>query len=314
MERIQNRTCHTLLPVSCACTFATADQSGPDSQSFCSSRFEVNNHKTCPLAPLLLEPSTRVSNKMPATWNDLSNEIRKIIIEYVVAGKTVTFVPRHAATRATRKKEDEEAQEPARFPLLLVSKQFLTYAELNDAVLKNATIKNESVRDLVAIDARFGKGGIENIRALLLVCRLRWRSPASLPEIPPKVRSRLKRLQKMTVSIDLQGPSMFDHPNLSDLVKVAKGQRLPEHPDEPWRVKTEAVRQHLQAIFEDLLYNLARRATQSVVKFLGEMPEESFERVIRFNITTRDPSCYQGLKEVCVCRALLISTDIFIAC
>lgn len=217
---------------------------------------------------------------MPTGWNDLSNEIRKIIIEYVIADKTVTFVPRHAATRGARKKDQAIAGQPPHFPLLLVSKQFLTYAELNDALLKNATIKYESGRDLTALDGRFGKGGIESLRSLHLDF-----SQVSQLRIPSKLEKRLKQLQKMTVTIKNARAWLQPNTTLREVVKVAKGQQIPSRDAGLWsneQITTETIGIRLRHLLDNCIMGSSRNFTAWLLEFLRVTPEEPFERSVRF--------------------------------
>lgn len=246
---------------------------------------------------------------MPAGWNDLSNEIRKIIIEYVVADKTVSFTPRHAATRGARKKHETIAQEPPHFPLLLVSKQFLTYAELNDAVLKNATINYQSERDLTMLDARFGKGGIENIRTLRLDYSVttRWVSSRhTLPKIPSKLQSRLQRLQKITADIKLNRLYQDTHVSVLEVITVAKGQCLSPDADllHPWIRTTAGVQAFTRGILQMFLYRFRGKAFQWFVEFLEQRSEETFEKLVRFELDEYHLTCRQHLQEVGVISAV----------
>lgn len=249
---------------------------------------------------------------MPATWNDLSNEIRKIIIEYVVADKTVNFLPRHAATRRARKEDEANAQEPAHFPLLLVSKQFLTYAELNDAVLKNATIKYQDARDLNALDGRFGKGSIENIRSLCLDLSLSLdegsRPKVGQLKIPSRFQSRLRRMQKITVKYTWDAVWVGNDLSLADLIQVAKGHRVLArlsgyHDDDlistwPSTITMERAKKHLRNIMNLLLRGYVGDLLRWFVKILVTTPEERFERVVQFDVFGFDPLSFERFLEV----------------
>lgn len=227
-------------------------------------------------------------DKMPATWNDLSNEVRKIIIEYVVANKIVIFVPPRVATRSEiKKKEDNNNDEQPQFPFLLVSKRFLTILELNDAVFKTATIQFQQSRDLWAVDTSFARGSIEQIRSLSLSLRSHYqRLPCGLSV---KTLSRLERLQKLVYDYRI-ARVMY---SLNVLTMAAKGQ-LPSSlvkrrdPIYPELFSLQHILMNTQSIFKWFLMLFRVREKKWIAKFLEEAQDRPFERTIQFKMSNYD--------------------------
>ncbi|KAK5941416.1 hypothetical protein PMZ80_006694 [Knufia obscura] len=173
-----------------------------------------------------------------AFWYDLPAEVKQNILEHLVVGLHVKFEPRHAATRATRNAKQEEKDKEADSTntdglnsLLLVSKKFLTYNELEGALLTNATICIQDLRAFKVLEKRYGKEGLAMIRTMMIDPKMtRYemaRAGTRFPDLHSCLKTKMSNMQKITISLTTRFRGHFDcYLTYVEAINIAKGHSL----------------------------------------------------------------------------------------
>lgn len=147
-----------------------------------------------------------------ATWYDLPAEVKQNILEHVVDRLRVQFEPRHAATRATRnakeKQKDKEAAlsvTDALNSLLLVSKRFVLYNELEGVILTNATICTKDLRVWNTFEKRYGRNGIAMVKEVVINSKLSpheiARSSTRFPDLHPYLKTKMSKMRRVVIDL-----------------------------------------------------------------------------------------------------------------
>lgn len=173
-----------------------------------------------------------------AFWYDLPAEVKQNILEHLVVGLHVKFEPRHAATRATRNAKQEEKDKETDSTsanglnmLLLVSKNFLTYNELEGALLTNATICILDLRAFNTLEKRYGKLGLAMITKMVIDPKMTSyamaRAGTKFPELHAYMKTKTSNMQRITISLIHRFPELFDtYLTFAQAVKIAGGHLL----------------------------------------------------------------------------------------
>ena len=262
-----------------------------------------------------------------AIWNDLPPEVRQNILENVVRDFTVRLTPRHAGTRSTRHKldkEEEKKEETASGTsaktclnsLLLVAKDFITYNELEGALMNAATISGRDQdakgkdRGLLSLNQRFGKDGLAMVRALILKYGYReWfrRAPQDLPA-KPFFQSKMKNLEKAVISIE-GGVWLFLDPFMTPLrtAKIAQGGSLTpdemHYPFNTYNTDTlnRTAKARLKGMLDMLLAVTTRKGREWLAYFLDDTTVHGNERAIQI----WPDRVYEPGYKVCLTRGVL---------
>jgi len=173
-----------------------------------------------------------------ATWYDIPAEVKQNILEYLIDGLHAKFEPRHAATRATRnvnnKEKDQEA-EPSRtdwiVTLLLVSKHFVTYNELEGALLTNAVISIEDARAFIVLGKRYGKDGLAMIQNMVVCPKITRRemraAQRKFPDLHQMLRTKMPNMRRIVISLTHWTRNRFGCWLSHDqVIEIAKGHPL----------------------------------------------------------------------------------------
>lgn len=147
-----------------------------------------------------------------ATWYELPAEVAQNILEHVIARVPVRFEPRHAATRATRNaKEKEKDQEAvssttdALNSLLLVSKRFTNYNELEGTTLTNATIRIKDIRAWIALKRRYGQEGLVMMQELVIYTKLSRfeiaHTRTRFPDLHPYLETKMPNMRRVVIDL-----------------------------------------------------------------------------------------------------------------
>lgn len=147
-----------------------------------------------------------------ATWYDLPAEVTQNILEHVVDSLPVRFEPRHAATRATRNAKEKEKDKEATLSttdalnsLLLVSKKFLVYNELEGAILTKATICIKDLRAWNALEKRYGQDGLAMMQEVVISTKLsRYeiaQTSTRFPDLHPYLKTRVPNMRRVVIDL-----------------------------------------------------------------------------------------------------------------
>jgi len=147
-----------------------------------------------------------------ATWYDLPAEVTQNILEHVVDRLPVRSEPRHAATRATRNaKEKEKDKETALSTtdalnsLLLVSKRFMVYNELEGAILTNATIRIKDLRAWNALEKRYGQAGLAMMQEVVIYTKLSRfdiaHTRTRFPDLHPYLKTKMPNMRRVVIDL-----------------------------------------------------------------------------------------------------------------
>lgn len=217
------------------------------------------------------------------TWSDLPQEVKQTILGYVVENLAIRFHPRHAGTRSSRAKveqlDEANTSNGVIDSMLLVSKHFVTYNELEPVLLSGAVIQLEDKRSLKKLETRFTKEGLANIQELAIDLNTkshairRQRSSAMPPETT--LRETMTSLRKLTVQL---GHAIHRLDFASDeIALLATG----EHLD----TRTDTGRQQSRQLVEDLFYRNWYEIASPLHKLLCEGTEHlRCERVVKWTL------------------------------
>jgi len=147
-----------------------------------------------------------------ATWYDLPAEVKQNVLEYVVDRLRVRFEPRHAATRATRNAKEKQKDREAALSvtdtlntLLLVSKRFVVYNELESVILTNATICTKNLRIWNAFEKRYGRDGIAMVEEVVINSKLSRheiaRSSTRFPDLHPYLKTKMPKMRRVVIDL-----------------------------------------------------------------------------------------------------------------
>lgn len=244
-----------------------------------------------------------------ATWFDLPVEVKQSILEYVVSTIKIKFTPRHGGTRSSRAKEaktadDESAakQTDAVSSLLLVSKRFLNYLEIESALLSDAIISIDGPRCLThQIGKRFSNDVLVGIRELKITHNLLPpnvnRRPGATALLPADqfLSSRMPSLQKITIHY-LEACDFWTHTchlTFKQAIAVAKGCQIRDlqDPSEALNYNQSQIftsdnsaalaRSYLQCFLRDLLGSMSYCGEKYLPRFLGINANNStYERAL----------------------------------
>lgn len=173
-----------------------------------------------------------------AKWYNLPVEIKQTILEHAIDGQPVKFEPRHAATRATRNIKKEEKSKEAEsssadsvISLLVVSKNFVTYNELEGAILTKATICIKDLQAFNALKKRYGTDGLAMMDKIKIDPKMSWWEIVSartkFPNLHPYLGTKMPNMRRVAVSLCHRFPEHFNCLlTYGQAIKVAKGRPL----------------------------------------------------------------------------------------
>ena len=164
-----------------------------------------------------------------ATWYDVPAEFKQNILAFLTSQLRVRFTTRFVTTRSTTAKKLDEKEikhDDAITSLLLVSKSFLTYAEIETALLHGATIALNETRNLYEIEKRFKRTGLASIKELYATKEYNdWRH-SSVDMLPSAAAlKKLTSLQRLIFHLAISPPLRFFDTNISlnNLMRIAGG-------------------------------------------------------------------------------------------
>lgn len=226
---------------------------------------------------------------MPTTWSDLPSKIRKMIIDYVIAGHTVHYTEaKYLAAELAGRMEMAWGRIPERPPkrlrylenyhrLFLVSKQFLAPADLNDAILRHAVIKYHRPTDLLAMNSSFGEGAIAKIKRLVITTDC-WQvgNPVVLP---CRILDQMKSLEQILAPTKYQ--FAYTALNVSQdylaFLEIALGH-------DPEDVEADEIRDEMTYLFWSILRDNDFSKGSSLLDFLNQPCYRQIERIIEFKV------------------------------
>lgn len=240
-----------------------------------------------------------------AAWSDLPAEIKQMILEYLLSQVKVKFSGQFVTTRLAAKRSKEQdtttncnvlddkisPKTDTVSALLSVSKKFLTYAEIEIALLHYATITSRDSQTLHKIEKRFTSTGLAAIKELYIVKdHDDWRC-SSIDVLPSAATlKKMQNLRRVTFFLKTSWfySSVPPQDPLQDLLRVADGYELDDDMD------TIYCRRYLESLLECFLSIVGERMRKHLVRWLTAKTDKSstIEHVLTWKISLpsgRDP-------------------------
>lgn len=196
-----------------------------------------------------------------ATWYDLPQEVKQTILEQVVEGTIIKFTPRHAATRSTRAKartttsQEKHTSNGTINSMLLVSKRFVTYSELEPVLLSSAAIHIDDTRTVSKLAKRFTKDVFSTIQALVFVIERPGYANARKLITPLQsgqfFHANMTSLRKVTLKLP-SSTTMYCF-TLKEIIQLARGASLTQQKPMSRGNRTEEGRYVLRHLLMDVV-------------------------------------------------------------
>lgn len=193
----------------------------------------------------------------------------------------VRFTTRFVTTRSTTAKKLDEKEiehDDAITSLLLVSKSFLTYAEIKTALLHGATITLNETRKLYEIEKCFKRTGLALIKELYVTKEYNdWRHSSADTLPSAAALKKLTSLQRLIFHLTISPPLRFFDTNISlnNLVRIVGG-----HHDTSLTVYRDDARMLLAW----LLNYIGDRMQKHIVNWLLVGTSNAVERVVKWQV------------------------------
>ena len=252
--------------------------------------------------------STPKLSRSMAVWYNLPAEVRQNILDHLLDGLLAKFEPRHAATRSTRNTstqqyEDGVATGPPRTDsvasVLLISKKFVTYNEVEGALLSNAKIVLRDYRTLNALETRYGADGLAMMQEVMVDANKTRReireSRTKYPDLHQYLRTKMFNVRRVFVSLSgwVGGP-MRQYLSHDEAITIAQGEQLVA-PDAssrggdwgPFHGTTDATavaRKLLQSMLSQFLRFIITKQDRWVTKLLDVEAYEHCEIVVEWKV------------------------------
>lgn len=218
-----------------------------------------------------------------STWYYLPAEIKQDILEYLVSDIKVKFTLKHLTKHLSSETLEENGNDTvnthndAITSFLLVNKSFITYGEMERALLHGATIVlEETTSKLDEIETRYGPEGLALVRRLRAAKNFEDKRRTLIGLLPRATTlTKLQGLRQFTLLLDLQyrlySPIREVPCSLQDMILTAEG-----HDAE------NSYRPYLQGLLQILLSNLGDRVKKQIIPWLaGETgPFSGIERIL----------------------------------